>query len=48
MTCGDGVGLNGRKLPRSNESPGDPGIHSFEVIRLAPVTETELDLGFVG
>jgi hypothetical protein len=38
--------VNGRKLPRSNESPGEPGIHSFAAIRLAPATETELDLGF--
>ena len=27
--------VNGRKLPRSNESPGEPGIHSFAAIRLA-------------
>jgi hypothetical protein len=25
--------VNGRKLPRSNESPGEPGIHSFSAIR---------------
>ena len=36
----------GRKLPRLNESPGEPGIHSFVAIRLTPVAQTELDLGF--
>ena len=36
----------GPKLPRLNESPGEPGIHSFAAIRLAPVAQTELDLGF--
>jgi hypothetical protein len=45
MTCGDGYGMNGRKLPRSNESPGGPGIHSFVTARLAPAAQTELDLG---
>jgi len=36
---------NGPELPRSNESPGEPGIHSFVAVRLAPPAETELDLG---